>query len=75
MPEYKCALCSDTFQFGPHTYDGEYIPNYNITVCRTSVQSNRDGIAPVYEEQFEIHLKANNISLPQRNAKGWYPLK
>jgi len=75
MIEYKCILCSDTFQFGPHSYDGEYISNYKMPVCRTCAQSNWDGIVPTYEEQFEDHLKTNNISLPQRNAKGWYPLK
>ena len=69
----KCPLCYGEFQFGPHRYDGTAIPRYQITVCNSCHQSNWDGWAPHYEGHLIQHLKANNLPIPKRNAKGWFP--
>ena len=68
-----CPLCYREYQFGPHRYDGTAIPRYQITVCNTCYRSNWDGWAPHYESQLIDHLKANNLPIPKRNAKGWLP--
>lgn len=68
-----CQICGQSFQFGPHVYDGNHIARYNLTVCRGCYQANWDGWAPVWEDAFEAHLHKHGISLPERNEKGWYP--
>lgn len=34
MAYEACELCGAVFQYGPGAYDGNYIPRYQITVCR-----------------------------------------
>lgn len=68
-----CDLCGRSFQMGPHLYDGEWIPQYQMSFCRSCFEGNWDGIGPVYEGRLEAHLKAHEIPLPKRNGKGWYP--
>lgn len=70
----KCDLCNMSFQFGPHKYDGKYLSQYKMSVCQSCLRGHWDGVGPSHEEQFKNHLEANNIPLPQRNAKGWFPL-
>lgn len=70
----KCDLCYMSFQFGPHRYDGKYLSNYKMLVCSGCLRAHWDGVGPSHEKQFIKHLDANNIPLPERNAKGWYPL-
>lgn len=71
----KCDLCYRSFQFGPHRYDGEYLSQYKMAVCDWCLRGHCDGVGPSHEDQFKKHLDANNIPLPERNAKGWFPLK
>ena len=70
----KCDLCSRMFQFGPHKYDGKYLRKYEMSVCQGCLNSHHDGVGPSHEKQFTDHLITKNIKLPDRNAKGWYPL-
>jgi hypothetical protein len=70
----KCDLCSMSFQFGPHKYDGKHLAHYNMSVCNSCLRGNWDGIGPMLEPRFIKHLKDNNIPLPERNNKGWYQL-
>lgn len=69
-----CDLCTRSFQFGPHRYDGKPLNHYQMSVCSICLSSNWDGVGPIYEPIFEAHLIAHSIALPQRNSKGWYPL-
>lgn len=69
----NCNLCGGAFQFGPHIYDGEWIPRYKLLLCRVCFASNWDGIGPIFEPKFEAHLNAHGIDFPPRNSKGWYP--
>jgi hypothetical protein len=70
----QCGLCGTSFPFGPHRYDGKYLPHYELHVCRTCLDSNWDGIASHHEEKLVAHLKNRGIPLPARNANGGYPL-
>ena len=71
----KCDLCGMSFQFGPHKYDGKYLSDYKMSVCQGCLNAHWDVVGSSHEKQFKDHLKANNIQTPERNAKGWYPLK
>lgn len=72
---FKCDLCSRSFQFGHHKYDGKYLKKYEMSVCQGCLNSNWDGVGPSLEKQFTDHLYSKNIPLPEKNAKGWYPLE
>jgi hypothetical protein len=71
----KCDLCNMSFQFGHHRYDGKHLASYNMSVCNSCLRGNWDGVGPAREEAFIKHLQTNNITLPARNDKGWYPLE
>lgn len=68
----KCDCCGTEFQYGPHKYDGEYIPRYQITVCMSCYDGNWDGWAP--QDKWLIkHLESKNLPIPKRNRKGCLP--
>jgi hypothetical protein len=69
----KCEVCTSSFQFGPHLYDGKHIPAYGISVCSGCYAGNWDGWAPQFEEAVTVHLRAKGLPIPKRNAKGWLP--
>jgi hypothetical protein len=69
----QCHVCGGEFQFGPHRYDGKFIPGYKIHACRICYAGNWDGWNPDYEERLVEHLNEKGIPIPERNAKGWYP--
>ena len=69
----KCFLCESKFWFGEHQYEGHFIREYGFMACKKCVDANWDGLSPIYEEKVLDHLKANNLPIPQRNSKGWYP--
>ena len=69
----KCDLCDSPFQYGPHQYDGKFIPKYKITVCMNCYSNNWDGWAPHYEEKLIENLKKNQLPIPERNVNGWLP--
>lgn len=68
-----CGLCGTSFQFGTGKYEGKHIPRYNLTVCLTCWQGNRDGWAPSLEARVIEHLKNEGIKIPERNAAGALP--
>lgn len=68
-----CDTCGRLFQYGPHRYDGKYIPKYGITVCKTCWDGNWDGWAPHLEDKVTAKLMAAGKALPMRNTKGWLP--
>ena len=77
MEDFKCMkqcfLCSQQFQYGPHLYDGEYIPAYKIVVCMICYKANHDGWASHYEEKIISHLKEKGLPIPDRQEKGYLP--
>lgn len=70
----RCFFCNRLFHFGNHKYYGEYVAKYKLSICSSCKSSNHDGLNPSYNKKFEDHLKTNNIPIPERNAKGWYPV-
>jgi len=70
---YQCFICGGEFQFGPHKYKGKNIPRYKISVCDVCYNANWDGWAPEYENKLIEHLKKENLPIPERNEKGWFP--
>jgi hypothetical protein len=70
---YLCQMCGAEYHMGAHRYDGKHIPRYNLDVCKSCYESNWDGWAPHYESKLVEHLRKQNLPLPERNEKGWYP--
>lgn len=69
----KCDVCGNSFQFGPHRYDGRKNQTYDIMVCNNCHNANWDGWAPHYEPQVTKNLSDRGLLLPPRNEKGWLP--
>lgn len=69
----RCDTCGTSYQFGPHVYEGKYIPMYQINVCMTCWDANWDGWAPHLEKKVMANLKAKGLPIPARNEKGWLP--
>lgn len=69
----SCELCGAQFQFGSHVYRGKVIANYKLTVCSRCWEGNSDGFASHFERILEAHWNRNDIPVPTRNSKGWYP--
>lgn len=70
---FPCDLCGRPYQHGPGRYEGNKWQRYDLMVCNTCHSANWDGIGPMLEKKFEAILAAKGITLPARNAKGWYP--
>ena len=70
---FPCDLCSKMFQMGPHIYDGKFIVRYQLSVCKSCWDNNWDGWGPYLERRLIAHLRAKDIPVPERNAKGWIP--
>jgi hypothetical protein len=66
----ECYLCQQKFQFGNHIYDGRWVALWSITVCRTCLKGNWDGIVPGHHPHLEQHLVSSNIGYTL-NSKGW----
>ena len=71
----RCDLCGNTHQMGPYRYDGQFLPHYQMQVCRTCMHSHGDGVSRAYEPRLIAHLKKHGIAFPGRNRKGLYPLE
>jgi len=69
----QCDMCADSFQYGPHKYDGQYLPHYEMFLCQGCYRGNWNGFAPHLEDKFIDHLGSKGTSLPERNEKGWFP--
>jgi len=70
---YKCFMCGGDYQYGPHKYEGQWIRQYNISVCNICYKANWDGWAPEYETKLIEHLRKEGIPIPERNEEGWLP--
>lgn len=68
-----CEICGRRFQFGPHVYNGQRIPAYEITVCKVCFDGNWDGWGMRAEPVLIAHLKSRGIPIPERNAQGFIP--
>ncbi len=69
----NCFFCKSDFQYDLQIYDGFSVKGYDLTACRRCYEANWDGWNPQHEEKLLEHLRGRNISIPQRNAKGWFP--
>jgi hypothetical protein len=65
-----CFLCKQSFQFGPHVYDGRRILEWDVMVCRTCYSGNWDGIVPETYPHLIPYLQARGVEVTL-NAKGW----
>ena len=66
---FRCFLCENDFQFGPHIYDGRNIPAWGIMVCLSCYTSNCDGIARHFDSKLVAHLESPGAPI-SRNDKG-----
>lgn len=70
---YRCEVCGQEFQYGPHVYNGKFIPTYQIMVCSGCYAGNWDGWAPQFEAAVTRKLTEEGLPIPARNPKGWLP--
>src|SRR3979409_607746 len=70
---HDCGLCGRRFQYGPHRYEGHFIPRYKLVACDSCWHGNPDGWGPTTEPRLLSHLKRNWIAVPERNEKGLRP--
>lgn len=71
----RCFFCDRLFHYGgTHKYYGEVVPRFKLSICEICQQANHDGLHHKYDDKFEKHLKANNLPIPEKNAKGYYPV-
>jgi len=70
---HSCGLCDGRFQYGPHRYEGRFIPKYKLVACDRCWQGNADGWGAAAELKVLAHLKRNWIAVPERNEKGLLP--
>jgi hypothetical protein len=70
---YKCDLCEQQYQQGPHRYEGHTLKLYGITICDSCWNGNHDGFSPHYDKILLEHLRKNNFLVPERNIHGWLP--
>jgi hypothetical protein len=66
----SCFLCTLPFQFGPHSYDGKYIRQWDIEVCSRCYDGNHDGVVPEQHPRLVQHLNTKGIKV-KPNARGW----
>ncbi|MCP4178250.1 MAG: hypothetical protein GY756_10825 [bacterium] len=52
---------------------GQYIREYEITVCTPCYTSNWDGWNMTNTRKIIEHLKANGLPVPETNDKGFLP--
>ena len=70
---HSCGLCDGRFQYGPHRYEGRFLPKYKLVTCDRCWHGNADGWGPAAELRVLAHLKRNWIAVPERNEKGLLP--
>ena len=68
-----CQICGSQFEHGPHVYKGRHLARYKLLVCEACYSGNRDGWNPAIEPRLLAHLRAHNLSIPERNSKGLFP--
>jgi hypothetical protein len=70
---YDCFLCEQSFQFGPHVYDGRHVRLWGIQLCNVCLMSNWDGVVLEGHPRLKQHLMSKGIPI-KFNAKGWLPI-
>jgi hypothetical protein len=70
QPTEKCFFCGQHFAFGGGRYDGSYVRQLKVTVCRACQSSNWDGLNPRDETKLIEHLKGEGLPPPRRGANG-----
>jgi hypothetical protein len=65
-----CFLCRQSFQFGPHRYDGKGIGAWKISVCLPCYNGNWDGLVPEQHPKLMQNLKDLGLE-PALNSRGW----
>jgi len=66
-------MCGAAFEHGPHVYQGREIKRYKLLVCDACHKGNAGGWDRAMEQKLLAHLRANNLAVPERNAKGLIP--
>ena len=74
MPDPKhfeaCFLCRQAFEFGSHAYEGMKIPAWDMVVCTSCYESNRDGIVAEAFPHLIPYLKSRGVEV-RLNTRGW----
>lgn len=69
----KCQVCSREFDYGPHVYQGRYLPRYQMVACNSCLRAHHDGWGLEAEKCILQHLNQSGIDVPERNAVGLLP--
>ncbi len=70
----KCPLCCNTYQHGPHRYEGHKLSLYgDIFCCNLCWEGNWDGWGPDHENFLINHLEQMDLPIPERNEEGLLP--
>lgn len=71
---FKCDVCGQQSQHGPHRYEGHRLELYgDIFCCDLCWNGNWDGWAPHLEAILLEHLKQKGLPVPKRNEKERLP--
>ena len=70
---YDCFLCERPFQFGPHIYNGEWLPAWGVIFCSGCLRGNHDGVVLEGHPRLVAHPRERNIKIVL-NKKGWLDL-
>ena len=71
---FTCAVCGQSYQHGPHRYEGHQLKLYGgIFCCDSCWEGNWDGWGPIAEPAILAHLERLGLPAPTRNANGWLP--
>ena len=68
-----CFTCGRKFQMQEHVYDGTWIRNYQIEVCKSCYNMNWDGWTTDRSTRIIKHLQEKGLPIPEFNEKGWLP--
>jgi hypothetical protein len=68
-----CFLCSRSFQYGPHRYEGRAINSWDIVICDTCDKSNWDGLVTEQHPRLMKHLAERGVTV-KMNPRGWLSL-
>jgi len=70
---FQCDICNNKYQMGEHKYELKLIPRYQLSVCKTCYESNKDGWSQRYEDKIISNLRKNKLPIPKRNNKSLLP--
>lgn len=65
----ECFLCERPYKYGPHRYDGRWLPTWGVGVCRNCLRSNWDGLVLQRHPRIVLHLNERGVELAL-NANG-----